>query len=117
MNLQVFAEDEGSEESENIQEVAEPETEAVESETETEGENEEVTEPHVQSPETNAAFANMRRRAEAAEKRAADLDAMYAKQYGKYTNPETGKPITSAADYFEAMAAQEEGESGDAEAG
>ena len=43
----------------------------------------------------------------AAERKAADIDAMYAKQFGGYTNPETGQPIRSAQDYMEAMAAQE----------
>jgi hypothetical protein len=49
----------------------------------------------------------MRRKMEAAERRAAEIDAMYAKQFGGYTNPETGQPIRSAKDYMDAMAAQE----------
>ena len=49
----------------------------------------------------------MRRQLEAAEKRQRDIDAMYAQKFGQYTNPETGQPIRSAADYAEAMAAQE----------
>lgn len=107
-NLQFFA-DEG-EASEGVNEVApaeQPEDEGEVTETETEGENEEVTEPQTQSPETNAAFANMRRQLEAANRRLADTDAMFARQFGKYTNPETGQPIRSAQDYYEAMAAQE----------
>ncbi len=107
MNLQFFAEGEGSEGSENTQEVAEPETEAVESQTETEGGTEEVAEPQTQSKETNAAFANMRRQLQEANQRLADTDAMFAKQFGNYTNPETGQPIRSAKDYYEALAAQE----------
>jgi hypothetical protein len=49
----------------------------------------------------------MRRKMEAAERRAAEIDAMYAKQFGGYNNPETGQPIRSAQDYMDAMAAQE----------
>jgi hypothetical protein len=107
-NLQFFA-DEG-EASEGVNEAApadQPEDEGEVTETETEGANEEVTEPQTQSPETNAAFANMRRQLEAANRRIADTDAMFARQFGKYTNPETGQPIRSAKDYYEAMSAQE----------
>jgi len=107
-NLQFFA-DEG-EASEGVNEAApadQSEDEGEVTETENEGANEEVTEPQTQSPETNAAFANMRRQLEAANKRLADTDAMFARQFGKYTNPETGQPIRSAQDYYEAMAAQE----------
>lgn len=106
INLQYFAEGEGEGTSENTQEVAAPET-SEGNETETEGVTEESATPPTQSPEANAAFADMRRRMEAAEKRAADIDAMYAKQFGGYKNPETGQPIKSAADYAEALAAQE----------
>lgn len=108
MNLQFFAEGEGEGGSENTQEVAAPETEGGETEpTETESVTEEAAEPQPQSPEVNAAFADMRRRMEAAERKAAEIDSMYAKQFGGYKNPETGQPIKSAADYMEAMAAQE----------
>ena len=108
MNLQFFADGEGEGGSENTQEVAAPETEGEETEpTEAESVTEEAADPQPQSPEVNAAFADMRRRMEAAEKRAADIDAMYAKQFGGYNNPETGQPIRSAKDYMDAMAAQE----------
>ena len=109
MNLQFFADgEEGGETSENTQEVAEPETVTVSEEAEgTESVTEEAADPQPQSAETNRAFAEMRRRMEAAERKAADIDAMYAKQFGSYSNPETGEPIRSAKDYAEAMAAQE----------
>ena len=109
MNLQFFAEGEGSEVSETTQEVAAPETEETVSEgTEDTGVEEvESTEPQPQSPETNRAFAEMRRRMEAAERRQKEVDERYAQQFGGYTNPETGQPIRSAEDYMEAMAAQE----------
>ena len=107
MNLQFFADGEGEGGSENTQEVAAPESDGVETESEAEGVSEEVADPQPQSPEVNAAFADMRRRMEAAERKAAEIDAMYAKQFGGYTNPETGRPIRSAQDYMDAMAAQE----------
>jgi 3-methyladenine DNA glycosylase/8-oxoguanine DNA glycosylase len=107
-NLQFFADEGEASEGVNETESAEQsEGEGEVTETENEGANEEVTEPQTQSPETNAAFANMRRQLEAANRRLADTDAMFARQFGKYTNPETGQPIRSAQDYYEAMAAQE----------
>jgi len=109
MNLQFFAEGEGAEgEGGNEAEAAEQPTESEAPEvTEQTSETEEAAEPQVQSKEANAAFANMRREMEAAKKRAAEIDAMYAEQFGQYTNPETGQPIRSAKDYAEAMAAQQ----------
>lgn len=110
MNLQFFAEGEESvESSENVSEVAEQTTGEGEVSTETESAEttEEVTEPQFDTEKANAAFANMRRQLEAANKRQRDIDSMYARQYGQYTNPETGQPIRSAEDYFNAMAAQE----------
>ena len=104
MNLQFFAEEgEGETESE-----AADQTEQAEADTtETEGETEEVTDPQFQTEKANAAFASMRREIEAAKKQQAEIDRMYAEQFGQYTNPETGAPIRSARDYAEAMAAQE----------
>lgn len=112
MNLQFFAEGEGGGEGENGSETAEQisadeGTADAGGEESSEGENEEVAAPQPQSAETNAAFANMRRQMQAAQKQAADIDAMYARQFGQYSNPETGKPIRSARDYAEAMAAQQ----------
>ena len=107
-NLQFFADEgdtgEGANESGAADQVVE---EGEVTETETEGGTEEVAEPQKQSKETNAAFANMRRQLQEANQRLADTDAMFAKQFGKYTNPETGQPIRSAKDYYEALAAQE----------
>ena len=110
MNLQFFAEgEENVESSENVSEVADQTTGEGEVSTETESaeSTEEVTEPQFDTEKANAAFANMRRQLEAANKRQRDIDSMYARQYGQYTNPETGQPIRSAEDYFNAMAAQE----------
>lgn len=107
INLQFFAEDLGDEGA-NETEAAE---QSVESESVSEGAedsgNEEVIEPQFDTERANAAFASMRRELEAAKRQQQEIDAMYARQYGGYTNPETGQPITSAKDYFEAMEAQE----------
>ena len=105
MDLQFFAE--GGETSETP-EAAEPET--SEAETETEGGEESA--PAAQTAEQNHVFAEIRRRAEAdAQKkynaRQAEIDRQYAERFKGYTNPETGAPILTAADYMEAMAAQE----------
>lgn len=110
LDLQFFADGEGSETSEGVTETepAEQSTETVSEGAEDTGVNDvEPTEPQPQSAETNRAFAEMRRRMEAAERKAADIDAIYAKQFGAYSNPETGQPIRSAKDYADAMAAQE----------
>ena len=109
MNLQFFAEGEGAEEGGvNETETAEQSTDSVVEESEQPSvDDEEVAEPHVQSKETNAAFASMRREIEAAKKQQKEIDDLYAQQFGQYTNPETGQPIRSAKDYAEAMAAQQ----------
>lgn len=107
MDLQFFAEGEGdtgvneSEAAEQTQEVP------AESEEQTGETQEETTEPQFETDKQNAAFAQMRRRMEAAERRAADIDAIYAKQFEGYVNPETGAPIKSARDYADAFAAQQ----------
>lgn len=109
INLQFFAEDisDGDEDAgANVEDVADPQTEDDAGQSD-EGVNEEPTEPQFDSDRANAAFASMRRELEAAKRQQEEIDAMYARQYGGYTNPETGRPIASARDYFEAMAAQE----------
>lgn len=105
LDLQFFAE-----EGENEPEVAEPveETDVAE---EPAGENE--AEPaEQQTPEQNAQYAAIRRKAEydaqiKYQNEQARLDNMYAERFRGLTNPETGAPIRGAADYFEALAAQE----------
>lgn len=101
MNLQFFADEEveistGAEEPET----AEPaEVEEVETE-----ESEAPAEPEL---DRNAIFADARRRAEAEAKEAqSKIDAEFARMFGNYTNPKTGKPIQSARDYAEAFAEQ-----------
>lgn len=79
---------------------------------ETAGVNEQAgAEPAVQSAETNAIYADMRRRAEAEARRKyemqqAERDRQYAERFKGFTNPVTGKQITSEADYFAALDAQ-----------
>lgn len=104
MNQQTTAE-EAQEVGVNETEAAEQSTESVSTEAETTSENEEVAAPQ-QSKETNAAFASMRREIEALRNQQAEIDAMYARQYEGYVNPETQRPIRSARDYAEAMEAQ-----------
>lgn len=108
-NLQYFAE-EGEGASEGATEAGpaeQPADEGEVTESGNEGVTEEPAEPQPQSPETNAAFANMRRQNQELSRRLQETDAMFARQFGKYKNPETGEPIRSAKDYYEAMAAQE----------
>ena len=108
MNLQFFAEDEGETEGVNETEAAEQsDFESEDASPSGEEIAEEPAAPQFTTDKANAAFASMRRELEAARKDQAEIDAMYARQYGAYTNPETGQPITSARDYFEAMEAQE----------
>lgn len=112
LDLQFFAE-EG--EADVTPEVVEPEegTASEEEESEEGEEAETADQPErVQTPEENANYANIRRKAEADakkhfEEQQSSLDAMYAQMFSGYTNPETGQPIRTAADYIAAMAAQE----------
>ena len=107
-DLQFFADEGETSEGANETEAAEQSgNEGEGNETETEGVTEEAAEPQTQSRETNAAFANMRRQLQEANRKLADTDAMFARQFGNYKNPETGEPIRSAKDYYEALAAQE----------
>ena len=85
--------------------------------------NEEVNEtseestPGADSPSTentdidrNAIYANARRRAEAeVRKRQAEEDARFAERFKGLTNPETHQPITTTAEYFEALDAWRDG--------
>lgn len=119
-NLQFFA-DEGTAGAENSG-TAEP---ATQSETVNEGGT--VTEPvddtqgaqapstEGQDADTNAMFANVRRKAEEKaqakyQRQMADLDALFAGAFGDYVNPETNQKIRGAKDYFEAVQAQKRAE-------
>ena len=114
LNLQFFA---GEDESENNQEIAEPENNVEETLDQTEDvaeeENAEETEgdlqeqPLVQSEEQNRIFANMRREAEQKSlQKQAEIDRKYAEMFKGAVNPETGKPVTTASEYLEAVEAK-----------
>lgn len=109
MDLQFFAEEGDSADVSETGPVEQSEGESAEAEApETDSVTEEApAEPQFQSDKANAAFASMRRELEAARKAQAEVDSIYARQFGNYRNPETGKPIRSAKDYSEAMLAQE----------
>ena len=107
MNLQFFAEDSEDEGVNETEPAEQSEFESEDAEPTGEEVQEEPAAPQFDTDRANAAFASMRRELEAARREQADIDALYARQYGGYTNPETGQPITSARDYFEAMEAQE----------
>lgn len=107
MNLQFFSEDSEDEGVNETEPAEQSEFESEDAEPTGEEVQEEPAAPQFDTDRANAAFASMRRELEAARKEQADIDALYARQYGGYTNPETGQPITSARDYFEAMEAQE----------
>jgi hypothetical protein len=110
-NLQFFAE-EGT-----GAEVTEP---AEQSETVDEGVNTEATEG-TESPEgaqtspeenngvdMNAIYAQVRRKVEAETRRKQEArDTMVAQRYRDYVNPETGRPILTESDFWEAMEAQD----------
>lgn len=113
-NLQFFADDA----SVNTPDVAEPavtnnvQTDGVEGAEDATGVEEPgIAEPE-QSPELNAQYAAIRRRAEEDARLRADsekrkVDALFAETFGKMTNPATGRPIQSATEYVEAFKAQQ----------
>lgn len=98
-------------------EVTEP---AEQSETVDEGVNTEATEG-TESPEgaqtspeenngvdMNAIYAQVRRKVEAETRRKQEArDTMVAQRYRDYVNPETGRPILTESDFWEAMEAQD----------
>lgn len=113
-DIQFFAEGEGEGEAGNGAEGSEPEAGAGEDE----GGNE--TDPAEPSGEAeqpdqsgkSALYANARRRAEAEAKasydrREAARNSRIAERFKGLTNPETGAPITTVDEYFEALDAQE----------
>lgn len=113
LNLQFFAdEEEVVSTGENEVSVSEAEettvAEDTAEQTETASEPESEGESETQAPDMNAIYAGMRRKAEAeAREKQAKIDADFARRFGSYKNPETGKPIQSQADYLEAIDAQE----------
>lgn len=59
-----------------------------------------------QTPIPDAVWAAARRRAEAEAQR--KVDAMFAQRFGSYTNPATGRPVQTVAEYLAALDAQQE---------
>ena len=99
-----------SEPAEQTETVSEPEVNAEGKESEVEGnETPETTEqPEAEPEDRNAAFARVRREAEAkANRKMSALDAEVAERFKGLSNPITGQPITSAREYFDALDAQE----------
>lgn len=104
LNLQFFGEEEVTESVETTEtaELSEVEETVETGETATE---EVAEEPVV---DRNAIFAEARRVMEAkAKEEKAREDAEFVRRFGNYTNPETGAPIRSKADYLEALDAQQ----------
>lgn len=101
MNLQIFAESvETPEPAEPVSE--ELGAEVVEEPVEPEGA--EVQEPAAPAIDENAIYAAARR---AAERDMNGLNERVTSRFGNMKNPETGKPILTANDYFDALEAQE----------
>ena len=101
MNLQIFAE------SVETPEPAEPVSEELGAEvvdTPEETEGEEVQEPAAPAVDENAIYAAARR---SAERDMNGLNGRVLSRFGNMKNPETGKPIRTANDYFDALEAQE----------
>lgn len=100
MNLQIFA---GGE----VPEAADPVLDEVYSVGVKEAEEPagvEVQEPAEPVIDENARFAAARREAE---RKVNSMNQRVAERFGNYTNPITGKPITTLDEYFDALDAQE----------
>lgn len=113
LDLQRFAEGEDAGENEALDTAEQVEDEQTE-ETEVETGEEETgnAEPEPQSPEVNAQFAAMRRRAEAEaerkfEAKQAQMNAQIAAMCRGITHPTTGRPITTMEEYVDALAIQQ----------
>lgn len=116
LNLQFFADEADVDTSAGINvggeepEVAEPTgvEEGSEPEAEAETETMEETEPKARDFDRDAIAAAARRKAEAeAAAEQKRRDAEFARRFGNYAHPVTGKPISSEAEYLDAIDAQE----------
>jgi hypothetical protein len=110
MNLQFFAEGDNDPDSVNNPEAADPDATDTEGYDdpgdEEDGSGAEPAEP--QPVDVNAIAAAARREAEANARRQMEaIDADFARRFGNFTNPVTGQPIRSRADYLAALDAQE----------
>lgn len=112
-NLQFFADDVETDIDTSVEESEVADPIETEESTDSAEESEESTEEPEETPEekpidANAIAAAARRKAEAeAKEYKAKLDSQFARMFGKFKNPETGKPITSAEEYAQAFEAQE----------
>ena len=109
LNLQFFADEEVST---GVEESAPAEQMATVNDVTTEGTEGATPQGEAQTPpeepasfDKNAFAAQIRRSTEADFQK--KRDAEFARRFGNYTNPETGAPILTEADYFEALDAQE----------
>lgn len=111
LNLQLFADGDETTIDTGVEatEVTEPlVTEGTDTTESVETEVEETAPAEPQTVDVNAIYAAARRKAEAeAKEKQAKVDAEYKARFGKYTNPLTGKPIETQADYLEALDAQQ----------
>lgn len=110
-NLQFFAEEAEPTEGESVETVEVAEPLEIEEETVVEPEEETTppTEPEKPEVDVNAIAAAARRKAEQeAKAQQASIDAEYARRFSGYTNPITGQPIKTQADYLAAYDAQEQ---------
>ena len=110
MNLQFFAEGDNDPDSVNNPEAADPDATDTEGYDdpgdEEDGSGAEPAEP--QPVDVNAIAAAASREAEANARRQMEaIDADFARRFGNFTNPVTGQPIRSRADYLAALDAQE----------
>lgn len=109
LDLQMFAEDEVSVETEETADLPDEEDEAEDIEEEAETEEEPEEEPEEQSEdfknEENAHYASIRRKAEADAK--AKADARIAQICKGVVHPRTGQPITTLEEYEDALYIQD----------
>lgn len=105
MNLQTFAEgaeDPNPAESESLETTGVEEGSEVEKEASTEGV--EDPNPAESEPDRNAIFAEARR---VAERQMNGINSRVASRFSGLKNPETGQPIRTAEEYFDALDAQD----------
>lgn len=112
MNLQFFAEgDDISDDSVNMPDVADPDAGGAGEEIMQDDGTGDDDDAHVEPEpiDVNAIAAAARREAEANAKRQMKaIDDDFARRFGNFTNPRTGQPIRSRADYLDALDAQEQ---------
>ena len=104
LNLQLFAEGEEDPEPADPEVVEIGVEDPVGGEEPAGTEGEEDPEPADPEIDSNAIYAQARR---AAERRMEGINSRVSRRFGNMKNPETGQPIRTAEDYFDALEAQE----------